>query len=115
MWLEIDKKAEAFMQAAESRIRSSETAKAEQEPPWDGEALLLCMCVLQDFCMLQPPAAAAAAGIVAQGDLYCMSGCCPVAAEYNVAADTAHALSSQCMLRKYLSTCPASACVELRV
>jgi hypothetical protein len=41
MWLEIDKKAEAIMQAAERRIRDSETAKAELEPPWDGEQLLL--------------------------------------------------------------------------
>jgi hypothetical protein len=43
MWTDIDKKAEALMQLAERRLRDSETSKAELEPPWDGEQLLLLL------------------------------------------------------------------------
>jgi hypothetical protein len=43
MWTDIDKKAEAILQSAERRLRDSETVKAELEPPWDGEQLLLLL------------------------------------------------------------------------
>jgi hypothetical protein len=45
MWTDIDKKAEALMQSAERRLRDSEAVKAELEPPWDGEHLVLLLPV----------------------------------------------------------------------
>jgi hypothetical protein len=43
MWTDIDKKAEAILQSAECKLRDSETVKAELEPPWDGEHLVLLL------------------------------------------------------------------------
>lgn len=38
-WLDIERKAEAIMQATERNIRASEISQADREPTWDGRAI----------------------------------------------------------------------------